>query len=82
MKQSVSTLLSCALVASASSSFLIVANAKAADDPVLTHTAILENLENPWDMAFLPDGTMFFTEKCKGLSVRTADGKVNALLGM
>jgi glucose/arabinose dehydrogenase len=33
-------------------------------------------------MAFLPDGTMFFTEKCSGLSVRTPSGTVNRLLGM
>jgi glucose/arabinose dehydrogenase len=33
-------------------------------------------------MAFLPDGTMFFTEKCNGLSVRTPSGTVNRLLGM
>jgi glucose/arabinose dehydrogenase len=33
-------------------------------------------------MAFLDDGTMFFTEKCKGLSVRMPSGKVHALLGM
>jgi glucose/arabinose dehydrogenase len=54
----------------------------ASDVPVLTQTVVLSKIENPWDMAFLPDGTMFFTEKCKGLSVRTADGKVNPLLGM
>lgn len=48
----------------------------------LTHTLVLEDLENPWDMAFLDDGTMFFTEKCKGLSVRLPSGEVNALLGM
>ena len=50
--------------------------------PKLTHTKVLEGLENPWDMAFLPDGTMFFTEKCKGLSVRMPSGDVNKLLGM
>ena len=33
-------------------------------------------------MAFLPDGTMFFTEKCRGLSVRLASGTINALLGI
>ncbi|MFT6301403.1 MAG: glucose/arabinose dehydrogenase [Pseudomonadales bacterium] len=33
-------------------------------------------------MAFTPDGTMFFTEKCKGLSVLMPSGEVNALLGM
>lgn len=48
----------------------------------LAHTKVLEGLENPWDMAFLDDGTMFFTEKCKGLSVRMPSGDVNALLGM
>ncbi|SEN96719.1 PQQ-dependent sugar dehydrogenase [Palleronia pelagia] len=44
--------------------------------------AVLEGLENPWDMALLDDGTMQFTEKCKGLSVRMPDGTVNALYGV
>lgn len=48
----------------------------------LQHSVVLDGLDNPWDMAFLPDGTMFFTEKCHGLSVRTPSGEVNALLGM
>ncbi|MEO1463492.1 MAG: PQQ-dependent sugar dehydrogenase [Pseudomonadota bacterium] len=48
----------------------------------LTHTLVLENLENPWDMAFLDDGTMFYTEKCKGLSVLMPSGETKALLGM
>ncbi|MEO9572959.1 MAG: PQQ-dependent sugar dehydrogenase [Roseobacter sp.] len=52
------------------------------DVPKITPTVVIEGLENPWDMAFLPDGTMFFTEKCKGLSVRTTDGNVHALYGM
>lgn len=50
--------------------------------PTIKSSVVLSGLENPWDMAFLPDGTMFFTEKCKGLSVRTKDGSVNALYGM
>ena len=33
-------------------------------------------------MAFLPNGTMFFTEKCHGLSVRQPGGAVAKLLGM
>jgi glucose/arabinose dehydrogenase len=33
-------------------------------------------------MALLEDGTMFFTEKCHGLSVRMPTGEVNPLLGM
>ena len=48
----------------------------------LQHSVVLSDLENPWDMAFLDDGTMFFTEKCKGLSVLMPSGEVNALLGM
>ena len=48
----------------------------------LSHEVVLDGLEGPWDMAFLGDGTMFFTEKCLGLSVRMPSGDVNALLGM
>lgn len=48
----------------------------------LQHELVLDGLDNPWDMAFLDDGTMFYTEKCKGLSVRMPDGSVTALLGM
>ncbi len=48
----------------------------------LTHSYVLEGLSDPWDMAFLDDGTMLFTEKCDGLSVRMPDGTVNPLLGM
>ena len=52
------------------------------DTPSLQHSVVLSGLNSPWDMAFLPDGTMFYTEKCLGLSVRTPSGEVNALLGM
>ena len=41
-----------------------------------------QKAESPWDMAFLADGTMFYTEKCKGLSVRLPSGDVKALLGI
>ncbi len=50
--------------------------------PELSVEVVLEGLENPWDVAFLPDGTMFFTEKCRGLSVRLPSGEVRPLLGM
>ncbi len=50
--------------------------------PTLTRSVFMQGLSSPWDMAFLPDGTMFFTEKCRGLSVRLSDGRVNRLLGM
>lgn len=48
----------------------------------LQHSVFLDGRKNLWDMAFLDDGTMFFTEKCDGLSVRMPSGKVNNLLGM
>ncbi|MDQ7734129.1 PQQ-dependent sugar dehydrogenase [Halomonas sp. SpR1] len=56
--------------------------ATANNAPELSQTEVLSGLENPWDMAFLPDGTMFYTERCRGLSVRLPDGEVEHLLGM
>ncbi|WP_207538861.1 PQQ-dependent sugar dehydrogenase [Sabulicella rubraurantiaca] len=50
--------------------------------PDLSSTTVVSGRELTWDMAFLPDGTMFFTEKCRGLSVRQPSGTVNPLLGM
>jgi glucose/arabinose dehydrogenase len=50
--------------------------------PTLTSTTVLSGRDLIWDMAFLPNGTMLFTEKCRGLSVRLPSGTVNGLLGM
>jgi len=50
--------------------------------PKIGSMVVMSGLENPWDMAFTADGSMFYTEKCKGLSVKTASGKVHALYGM
>ena len=61
---------------------VIASGAAVAAAPNLSATPVLSKLTNPWDMAFLPDGTMFFTEKCNGLSVRSASGTVTKLLGM
>ncbi|MEM9762019.1 MAG: PQQ-dependent sugar dehydrogenase [Pseudomonadota bacterium] len=63
-------------------SMLCAAPAMAQNTTSLTHTLVLEDLENPWDMAFLADGTMFYTEKCKGLSVLLPSGETKAILGM
>ena len=57
-------------------------SASAQNTTSLSYELVLDGLENPWDMAFLDDGTMLFTEKCKGLSVRKPDGTVNALYGV
>src|SRR5687767_4810486 len=53
----------------------------ASDTPALTRTVVLQGLNNPWDVAVTSDGTMFFTEKCRGLSVRRPDGTVTRLFG-
>ena len=50
--------------------------------PTLTTEVAVNKLELPWDMAFLANGTMFFTEKCKGLSVQLPSGTVNKLHGI
>jgi glucose/arabinose dehydrogenase len=76
---SLKKLASCMFLASAGIAF---AGTAAAQVPTLSATTVLSGLSNPWDMAFLPDGTMFFTEKCNGLSVLKPSGTVVALLGM
>lgn len=77
-----STLLLSALVASAMVYGSSPAANAGANTTSLGHSVVLSGLENPWDMAFFPDGTMLFTEKCRGLSVRMPSGDVGALLGM
>ncbi len=44
-------------------------------------TVVMSGLSDPWDLAFAPDGAMLFTEKCRGLSVRTSNGTVRRLFG-
>jgi len=61
---------------------ITAAGASSAFAQDLTEEVVLDGLESPWDMAFLDDGTMFYTEKCDGLSVRMPSGDVNAILGM
>lgn len=71
-----------AMIASAAAFASAVTADTSPNTSSLQHSIVLEGLSDPWDMAFLPDGTMLFTEKCQGLSVRLPDGSVNALLGM
>jgi aldose sugar dehydrogenase len=42
---------------------------------------VMQGLSSPWDIAIAADGAMFFTEKCRGLSVRRTDGSVTRLFG-
>jgi aldose sugar dehydrogenase len=52
-----------------------------AAEPRIHRTVVMSGLSNPWDLAFAPDGAMLFTEKCRGLSVRTPGGTVRHLFG-
>ena len=56
-------------------------SASRGDAPTLTRTVVLDGLDEPWDVAFTPDGAMLLTEKCRGLSVRRADGSRHHLFG-
>ncbi len=76
------TLKSAILCASTAVALVNGAPLAAQNTSSLSHSVLVDGLENPWDMAFLPDGTMFFTEKCKGLSVLLPSGQINPLLGM
>lgn len=49
--------------------------------PQIDRTVVTSGLQSPWDLAFAPDGTMLFTEKCRGLSVRDASGAIRRLFG-
>ena len=50
------------------------------NSPALTTTTnFVTGLDNPWDMSFLPDGTMFFTERPGQVKVRLTNGTINTI---
>lgn len=49
--------------------------------PSLARTVVLSGLASPWDLALLADGSIFFTEKCRGLSLRRTTGTTVRLFG-
>ena len=61
---------------------LVASGALFAAAPILTTEVAVSKLELPWDMSCVKDGTMFFTEKCKGLSVRLPSGAITKLHGI
>lgn len=47
--------------------------------PALSVVPVVSGLDHPWDLAFVPDGTMFFTQRAGVLSVRKTNGAVQQL---
>jgi aldose sugar dehydrogenase len=51
------------------------------NSPTLTTTTnFVPGLTNPWDMAFLSDGTMFFTQRSGPVEVRLTNGTINTIV--
>lgn len=50
-----------------------------ADTPTLTKTVLVSGLTRPWDMTFLDDGTMFFTQRIGRLHIRETNGTVRQI---
>ena len=44
--------------------------------PALDRTVFVGGLSNPWDLAFLPNGEMMFTERAGKISLRRASGAI------
>lgn len=82
MKRRMSYVLPCAFVAALALSGSAVAQSSGGTPSLTSTTVIKDRDEVIWDMAFLPDGAMFFTERCGGLSVRLTSGTVIPLLGI
>jgi glucose/arabinose dehydrogenase len=52
----------------------------ATDTPALTRTVLFQATA-PWDIAVAANGAIFFTERCRGLSVRQPGGTTTRLFG-
>jgi glucose/arabinose dehydrogenase len=52
-----------------------------ANSPTLTTaTNFVTGLSNPWDMSFVPDGRMFFTERPGPVKLRLTNGTINTIV--
>lgn len=47
--------------------------------PTLEITEVVTNVDTPWDLGFLPDGSMLFTERPGRLGLRRPDGSVSTV---
>jgi glucose/arabinose dehydrogenase len=55
------------------------ATALAGGAPTFTRSVWQGGLQNPWDIAFAPDGAVLFTERSRGLSVRVGSAAPRVL---
>ena len=76
------TVMASAMLLTATSVYAEHHGSKGMNVPKIGSMVVMSGLSNPWDMTFTKDGSMFFTEKCDGLSVKTAAGKTHKLYGM
>ena len=76
------TVIVSAMLLTATSVYADGHKSKGMNAPKIGSMVVMSGLENPWDMTLTADGSMFYTEKCNGLSVKTSSGKVNKLYGM
>jgi glucose/arabinose dehydrogenase len=60
---------------------VVLPAAPAGADPTLTvDPTFVTGLDHPWDLGFLGDGTMFFTQRSGAVRVRLPNGTVNAIV--
>jgi glucose/arabinose dehydrogenase len=50
------------------------------NSPTLTKINLVTGLSNPWDVAFLGDGTMYFDQRSGPIQVRLTDGTINNIV--
>ena len=49
--------------------------------PGIPVVVVMQGLSGVWDIAVSGDGSIFYTERCRGLSVRHPDGSISRLFG-
>jgi glucose/arabinose dehydrogenase len=75
----VATVPSCSRTTSPPTPTPVPTRTATAAPPALTVTPVVIGLDIPWDVVFLPDGTMLYDQRSGGFSIRTPGGTVRNL---